>query len=165
MSKLFAVWVPLVAVAAAVVALPADSEAGWLFRRHRPSYCPPPPVCVPCPPVVYPPTPVPLATRTITTPKGRVIRLTLSRDRGNEYEPPVVTEAKVGPDDFARVSRKKAKTSFVEGEPTVYESVSALRESLVPEQEMLDLHIRYGAGSQESDRVEQEKRNVTVTGY
>jgi hypothetical protein len=153
-------WVVLIAMAVAgLLAVSDSSEAGW---RRRPACCP-----CPCPCTVAPAAATP-QVRTITTAKGRVYQLVSSPMLADERE-----EEKGGtgiggatdPNDFSKVSRKIAKTSFVEGPATEFATVRDLRETLPSAQIMKDLHIPFGAGSQMSDRVDLEKRNVSVTAF
>ena len=85
-----------------------------------------------------------------------------------EYEQDEVASAvtaATAPNDFNGTSRRKAKTSYLAGTPTVYQSVRELRTSLTPEKTMLSLDIPYGMGSENSDRVTQEMHVVRVTAY
>jgi hypothetical protein len=188
MTRALVVSLPLAAVAAVLLAVPADTEAGFFRRRAHccPAPCPPPCPCF-CPapwPGPYAPYPYPAAVvtpvpgtpaavpppapRTIVSPKGRTYRLTPTGNRGreapDEVTPPSPFTA-ADPNGFVGTSRRIAKTSYVEGNPMAYPSISKLRESLTPEETMLSLNIPWGPGSQNSDRVEQERRNVTVSAY
>jgi hypothetical protein len=153
-------WIVLIVLAAAGWLAISDSSAAGLRRR--------PATCCPCPcpsPTYSAETP---RVRTITTAKGRVYQLVASAMPADERESEAGgtgIEGTTNPNDFSKVSRKIAKTSYVEGAATEYPTVWKLRESLPSEQTMKDLHIPFGAGSQNSDRVEQEKRNVTVTAF
>jgi hypothetical protein len=80
-------------------------------------------------------------------------------------ESPFAKKKNVPPNDFNGTSRKIAKTSFIEGEPTVYDSVSALKVDLTAEATMLAQNIPFGPGSEDSDRTQFEQKNVTVTAY
>jgi hypothetical protein len=189
MRKFVAVWTPLIAAAAAVLAFPADTEAGLLFRRHR--QCPPPVAC--CPPPMYyqwpgpvypqaivPPAPLP-SVRVVTLPNGKQLRL-IARGLPHKEEldeQPSAFEAKAGPDEFNGKSRKVPKTSYVEGKPEEYASVKALKTTVFTKAKMRDEDTmvetmaekmipwgrQKGADGPEADRIAQEKKNVTVTAY
>ncbi len=65
-------------------------------------------------------------------------------------------------DVFIGKVRRVAKTVILDGEPKAFASVLSLRNSLPKDSEMMALEIGKGPNV---DRVEQEKKNVTVTAY
>src|SRR5579883_842880 len=178
-----------VTATAALLAVPGDGSAGPFHRRagRCQAPCPAPcaspyPVYSPAYPLPYPPVAVPPtqfapaapgvtaapAARTIVTPKGRRYRLIQTADRGREQPdevvPPTPVEA-ADPNAFVGVSRRAAKTSYVTGEPTAYASVTELRAPLQSDAHMVGLGIPWGSGSENSNRVDPEKKNVTVLAY
>jgi hypothetical protein len=156
-------------VTAVVLAIPGETEATILrrrgLRRWAACCCPPPCVLI-CQPTV--PAPLPPGTRTIRSPKGVTYRLIPSGDRGREAPELVLVSPLLkpaGPDDWNGHSRAAAKTSYVDAEPEPYVSISSLRQTLPSEAHMLSLNIPWGKGSDKSNRVAEESRNVTVSAY
>ncbi len=165
-------WLLLALAFAGLGAFPDVSEAGIFRRRARPA-----PVCQPvvvCPPVAAPwimPVPVrPLEpTRTVEI-EGVVTELidTGETDEKRDEVEPGLKEA--GTSDipnharFKGTARRVAKTTIfvTDAAPTPFTNVSALIMSLPPDQTMVGLNIPHGPNS---NRVEQEKKNVVVTTF
>jgi hypothetical protein len=72
------------------------------------------------------------------------------------------TAAVPGADAFHGTARRVAKTTVFAGEPKTLESVARLLDWLPGNADMVALAIPHGSGS---DRVDQEKFNVTVPAY
>lgn len=160
----------------------AASDAGWLRRGCRPLVCvTSQPVCAPCPPVcgcaptlrpcptvgwpvvTSPPTPVPV--QTFVSPKGRTYRVIDTLEKGEFVEtgrPPSAAAAATAADNFNGTDRKAAKTSIADAPVESFSSVRELLATLPADNTMLALGISRDATS---DRVQQEKRNVSVVGY
>jgi hypothetical protein len=175
MKRSVAVCSSLVVAWAALLAIPAESEAGIFRKRARCFPCPPPRCSSDCQPCATTgsyqmPSGQPPVVKTIVTKKNRTYRL-IERKLPTTHSPDIVdsvaTAAGVGPHDFKGTSRKAAKISIVSGTPTSFSSIAELRASstLAPEATMLALHIPFGAGSADSNRVAEEQKNVTVTAY
>jgi hypothetical protein len=147
---------------AGVAAVPDTGEAG-IFRRR----CRPQPQCCQQVVPVCPPTAAPSRSVTI---KGKTYRLSESGDQDplvEEIEKETLGADTGGISDRHRYtgkSRRVAKTTiFVEpGNPVPFSSVTQLIASFPSDAEMGALDIPRGTNS---NRVEQEKRNVVVDAF
>src|SRR5947209_20599852 len=171
----------LTLLGAAVVLLSADpSSACWRRRAHctAPPPCPVvvyqyPPAAFPYPPAAFPhpsaappfaaPSFAPPAAARLVSPKGRVYQILDTGERGPFEEavvPPSATSA-APEDDFPGKDRKKAKTSVADAPLKKFRDVSSLLATLDPDDDMLEA-IPPLSEDRNSDRVEKEKRNVSV---
>ena len=165
MRRVLALSAPLVAVAA-LIALPADAEA--FGRRLRSRAACPPVVCVPvCPPAVLVPV-----ERIVSAKTGRVHYLidegTVEDSHEKDVRPPIATGKGADPNVFTGKSRRVAKITIANAPVEDFPSVSALftgAKRLKPDDEMEELNIPHGRGSEMSDRVAAEKRNLRVRAF
>ena len=148
-------------------------------------YSPCPIVYYPCPVVYYsyPPAypgvaplmmqPAPVAaaqTRTFTSPKGKSYRALLSNERGDfEHEraeplPKTITAPQDAEDIFRGKTRAAAKLSIATAQEQTYDSISALIATLQSDDDMKN-HDPPITKDKDSDRVAEEKRNVTVRAF
>jgi hypothetical protein len=152
------------------------SVACWFRCGHRPppSYCAGPYYPAPAyqmfpPVVVYPPAPVAvqpslMPDRIVTSPKGRQYRMIDTGEAGLFVEKRQVG----GPggatriDDFNGHDRKAAKISIADAPTETFANVAGLIATLPSDATMKALDISMDA---DSDRVEKEKRNVSVRGF
>lgn len=183
-------WVFGFILAAAVCAATADVSEARHWRRGRSCCCPPPcyvsmPYAMPYAAPFYQqpgygamgmpsagagvgsPPAAALATVTI---KGKTYRITSRGEAGEndreelEVEPPSAALGVPIPDKdvFKGKARRIAKTSIFAGEPQSFDSISALRDSLPSDEDMMALGIGKGPTV---PRVEQEQVNVTVPAF
>jgi hypothetical protein len=167
-----------ISLTAVLIAI-SGSEASWprRFCRHA---CPPPVCPLPlCP--IYASSADCVCTPTLsTTPqvqiapiqvaefvssKGRKYRIIDTGEKGEFFEteraPTTVTGA-TQPDDFDGNDRKTAKTSIADAPIETFASVKKFLGTLESDSDMLNLGISKDATS---NRVTQEKRNVSVSGF
>jgi hypothetical protein len=177
MRKFALLWGPLAAAVAVVLAVPADSEAG-LFRRNRGCSCPPPAVYAPGYPAPGWPAPfgpaygtqpgVPGGDAIVSPRTGRTYVL-IDTGEGEDYEKdltPIIPGAKTDVDPFNSFrgkARRKAKVSVAHAPPEAFASVSDLIATLESDQVMASNPNITKAS--DSDRVEEEMRNVTVSAF
>jgi hypothetical protein len=152
---------------ATVLVLPELSEAccRWRHRAYPVQY-----VVqwqVPCPAPV-PAVPAVPAVEQFVSPKGRVYRISVSREPEYEFErraalPPDV--AAPGPDDYIGQDRGKAKTSIAAGPHKTYDTLGDLLDDVVghaSDDFMRNRHEPRLSTDTSFDRVSEEDRNVTV---
>jgi len=148
-------------LAATPLLMMADPSEACGRRRCRPC---PVPYCAPWP-VAYQ-APVTL----FTSPKGRVYRMTISREPLVQFDRRAVLlpgAAAGGPDDYIGTDRGKAKTSIATGPLTTYPALGDLLDDVLgsfPDQKMLnrDPPLRKDF---DFDRAPEENRNVTVSAW
>lgn len=165
MSRLLGLLAPLFAVAALIV-LPAGTEACWRRARACPAPCPPV-VYAPCPPVSFSP-----AEQLVSQKTGRVYAI-IDTGEADPHEkdvrtPPVTAKGIDRFNSFTGKSRRVAKVSIANSPQEDFASVSELLAGpnrLKPDAEMKLLNIPHGSGSEDSDRVAAEKRNVRVRAF
>jgi hypothetical protein len=150
-----------------------SSEAHFRWRRRPCPPCPCPGVAVspPCPAVVSPPYSEPAApAEYFISPRGKAYRITISREPAYAFERRAVfppDSAPPGRDDYIGHDRKAAKTSIAAGAPKRYAALGDLLDELqrdFPDDRMRNRSPRISK-AEDSDRVAEEKRNVTVTAW
>jgi hypothetical protein len=165
MRKLLALLTPLSAMAA-LVAFPADSEAQILLRRARArSQCPP--VVYICPPAAAP------VERVVSMKTGRVYSLIDDLTTVESYEKdvraPLPTAKGIDQfNSFTGKSRRVAKITIADAPIEDFASVSEVftgSNKLKPDEEMKELGIPAGQGSEGSDRVAAEKRTLRIRAF
>src|SRR5262249_44789791 len=108
-------------------------------------------------------------TQVFISPKGRAYRITVSQERVPEFERRGEFSADVAPspDDFIGHDRKKAKTSIAVAPVEPFAGVGELLDDLLantPDDAMRNRTPRISK-AEDSDRVPEERRNVTLTGW
>jgi hypothetical protein len=164
MRKLLALLTPL-AAAAALISIPADADAQILGRRAR--------MRAQCPQVVIVCPAAAPAERVVSMKTGRVYSLIddIAAEESHEKDVRIPTALAKGIDQFNSFtgkSRRIAKITIADAPVEDFASVSELftgHNKLKPDDEMKELKIPAGQGSEGSDRVAAEKRTLRVRAF